>query len=646
MTFNEITFTMFKANIRKYLLYFLCNNFTVMILFTYLTLMTNKNFMNYNKVNSVISSNLIAPSVVIGIFSVFFIIYTQNSFIKFRKTEFGLFMVLGMTNNDIAKIMLIENCIIALSSLAVGLIAGTLFSGIFYFLVTKIVEVNGVSFSIGYKSYLFTILFFLCIYILLILINLISLFKFDIVNLLKSSRNGDRNLLSGKIVGLISILAVSAAIFDLIVNYKSDQSVVLLRSTVLFFIGMYMIISNFAWLLSKLLKPNPKKYYKNILFITSMKYSFNQLKKVILVISLLIGITIFFTTIGLEIVSDSMDFGVNHNPYDIAYAELYGKNMIPKEKLNSIIENGETPLISHQTLELISMRNLTILSAKDLNTVSKTSISIPKGSFINLFQIVENDGYKHDTTEMQKAYIETKSSKQVLTSQGSIKKIFFNNIIALNDSRYIIVNDEDYKNIKAEVKPSQIGHINLINFENWKKTESIAAKLEAELEKYNIANTRLYYDSIDKDVTAFKLVSKIGEYMEQKQSGSFLLFLITFVGILFFISSCVILHFKLLTEFEREKIKYKKLSKIGITTDEIERSVSKELGVLFFLPYILGILFSMFYSYSLFSGIININYLTSIGYPFILGLLYLALQLVYYVLYKKIYIKKIIAYVL
>ena len=231
-----------------------------MILFTYLTLMTNKNFMNYNKVNSVISSNLIAPSVVIGIFSVFFIIYTQNSFIKFRKTEFGLFMVLGMTNNDIAKIMLIENCIIALASLAAGLIAGTLFSGIFYFLVTKIVEVNGVSFAISYKSYLFTILFFLCIYILLILINLISLFKFDIVNLLKSSRNGDRNLLSGKIVGLISILAVSAAIFDLIVNYKSDQSVVLLRSTVLFFMGMYMIISNFAWFLSKLLKPYPKKY--------------------------------------------------------------------------------------------------------------------------------------------------------------------------------------------------------------------------------------------------------------------------------------------------------------------------------------------------------------------------------------------------
>jgi ABC-type antimicrobial peptide transport system permease subunit len=102
----------------------------------------------------------------------------------------------------------------------------------------------------------------------------------------------------------------------------------------------------------------------------------------------------------------------------------------------------------------------------------------------------------------------------------------------------------------------------------------------------------------------------------------------------------------LLTEFEREKIKYKNLSKIGITTDEIERSVSKELGVLFFLPYILGILFSMFYSYSLFSGITYINYLTSIGYPFILGLLYLGLQLVYYVLYKKIYIKKIIAYVL
>lgn len=54
MTFNDIILHMFKANARRYVLYFLCNSFTVMLLFAYSTLMTNKDFMDYSKVSSAV----------------------------------------------------------------------------------------------------------------------------------------------------------------------------------------------------------------------------------------------------------------------------------------------------------------------------------------------------------------------------------------------------------------------------------------------------------------------------------------------------------------------------------------------------------------------------------------------------------------
>src|SRR5665647_1527393 len=105
MNFNQISFKIFKANLRRYLLFFLCSSFTIMIFFTYSTILTNKEFMNPSKVNGTITSNLIAPSLGIALFSVMFIIYAHASFAKFRRTEFGLFMVLGMTNWDIGRIM-------------------------------------------------------------------------------------------------------------------------------------------------------------------------------------------------------------------------------------------------------------------------------------------------------------------------------------------------------------------------------------------------------------------------------------------------------------------------------------------------------------------------------------------------------------
>lgn len=160
MTFNQILFKIFKANFRRYMLFFLCSSFAIMIFFTYSTILTNKDFMDSSKVNSSISSMLIAPSIGIILFSILFVIYAHTSFVKFRKTEFGLFMLLGMTNWNINRIMFLENSLIGLCSLATGLISGTVFSKLFYVLVSKIIDLKGIDFTISYRSYLFTVVFF------------------------------------------------------------------------------------------------------------------------------------------------------------------------------------------------------------------------------------------------------------------------------------------------------------------------------------------------------------------------------------------------------------------------------------------------------------------------------------------------------
>ncbi|MBU3099033.1 MULTISPECIES: FtsX-like permease family protein [Clostridium] len=72
--------------------------------------------MNPSNINYSITGNMVAPGVMVMLFSAFFIFYAQNSFIKFRKKEFGLFMVLGMTNKNIQRMMIIENGLIAIFS--------------------------------------------------------------------------------------------------------------------------------------------------------------------------------------------------------------------------------------------------------------------------------------------------------------------------------------------------------------------------------------------------------------------------------------------------------------------------------------------------------------------------------------------------
>ncbi len=433
-------------------------------------------------------------------------------------------------------------------------------------------------------------------------------------------------------LALIGILIIGLSFFDIVINYKTGNSAVFVRSFSLCFLGIYLFISNMIWFITKLL--SKEKYVKNILFISNLKYTFGQSKNILFLISVLVSMTIFFCSLAASLLSVSQNFATQYNPYHIVYTEVLDKNKLTDKDLNSIIKNGETPLDSYKSMEFIydSSADRMILSDEVLNSNLGSSIHVQKDHFINLFQVVMNDGYQHDLYEIKQLDIKTTTGSYKYVSQGQMTEVLFNRIpLAMS---YVILNNSDYLKVKPEIDPINIGSIKLINFKDWYKTKGIFDKLSYELEKYNKDNTM----TSARATSMFKPVSRINDYLQSKQGGSFILFLFSFIGVLFFLSSGVILHFKLLIEFEREKIKYKKLYKIGITEKEISMIISKELKVLFILPILIGTMVAIFYSYSM--SVVMGKEMLAMKYSLILGLIYLGLQLAFYFIYKGFYIKR------
>lgn len=66
MTFYDISMKMLTANLRRYRLYFLCNVFSVALFYSFAAIFTNKSFMNVRIVDSLISSNIYAPSIFVS----------------------------------------------------------------------------------------------------------------------------------------------------------------------------------------------------------------------------------------------------------------------------------------------------------------------------------------------------------------------------------------------------------------------------------------------------------------------------------------------------------------------------------------------------------------------------------------------------
>ncbi|WP_379128980.1 FtsX-like permease family protein [Paenibacillus sp. sgz500958] len=639
MTYIEMLLRIFRANLRRYTLFFACSSFAVMVYFMFTSLATNPAFSDMNVVTSRISSGLYAPKWATAFFSVIFIVYAQSAFVKFRKKDFGMFMVLGMTRGDVRKIIVFENAAIGLASIMTGLVTGTLASYLFYLLAMKITALQNVPFALTPESYLHTGAFFAAIYAVVITGSLVVSSRYRIINLLKESRVRDRSWLENSVSGIFGVVLTGYGVVDMISHYAGDEGA-LPRSLVLLYTGIYFILSSLPGWIDRVYKRSPSLYYRSLMARSELNYTFGQSKKIHLLISILVTVTIFLSSLALLLNSQSLNAATLDNPDQLFYAERFGKNALPEAELNAII--GTEAFVSHKKMNYIDQGPYKMISASEMNAVLGTSFQISIGHFLSVSQIRSDDGYDHENVDLKKFKVPMKSGSLALSSQGSEQKIWFSTPILMKGGILLIVNDEDYRKIELD-QPAAVGLIHLINFKDWRQTEGVYHRLNTALAQYNKAHTEPMYDDPRLEERVFAAGSRIADYMEIRQSASFLLLVLVFMGLLFFMSSCVILHFRVLTELERDRVKYGKLNKIGITAGETARMVRDSFRVLFFAPYIVAIIVSAFYTTATVYMSMN-QWISPLRYSLLTGAAFMAFQWLYYMLYTRWYIRKMLRF--
>ena len=130
----------------------------------------------------------------ISIFSLILLYYTNSFLIRRRQREFGLYHILGMGKIDLVKIMVLENLIISVLTIAGGIVGGILFSKLGELLAAKILGSNaGLSMKISVPALVATALLFLVIFALIMLRMIVSVYRLKPVELLKSEKTGEKS---------------------------------------------------------------------------------------------------------------------------------------------------------------------------------------------------------------------------------------------------------------------------------------------------------------------------------------------------------------------------------------------------------------------------------------------------------------------
>ncbi len=271
------------SNIRKngkfYLPYLLTCIATVAMFYIMAFIASNPGLSQMQGANT-ITAMMGFGTVVIGIFAVIILFYTNSFLIKRRKKELGLYNILGMEKRHIAKAMFFETIYVTVISLIGGLLVGILFSKLVFMLLYRLLDFTvPLGFSISWQAVIMTLVLFCAIFILILLFNLFQIKLSKPIELLYGGNSGEREPKTKWPLVVIGILTLGGGYF-LALYIKSPTVAIgmFFIAVILVIIGTYFLFTagSIAWL--KMLRRNKKYYYQPRHFssVSGMLYRMKQ----------------------------------------------------------------------------------------------------------------------------------------------------------------------------------------------------------------------------------------------------------------------------------------------------------------------------------------------------------------------------------
>lgn len=598
MSFNQIVWKMAKVHYKKYIFYFLCNCFAIMLFFMFLTVYLNERVIEVKKSES-IQYVLTIPGVALIVFTVFFISYAHSIFIKRRKSEFGLFITLGMSNRDICKLVIVENVVIAFFSIIFGILAGAVFSRLFFLILLSSVGLQTVPFQMNRNMFLYAVLIFLGVSSVAVGKSLIQIITGSVVQSLKSDQIAESIKQKNPMVGAFGFIIVIGSIIGLYFTY-SDPIVggqYLLLWTMATFIGLYLCFSQFTSFFLKFAKKSKRYYYRRLLLLTNLDYKIKQLTSILMLVTVMIMVTILYSTIILFSYISTEKEVIEQNPFDIAFLQTEHKNNLGKKTLNSIFTNNDNQIQQHLIIptyyyyekRLTDTKAYPFIAVDDFNRFTSKKITLKDTEYLHVINTTE-DNEDRRADEL----ISINNEKIRYKLQETIVGNYFNNLIDLHE--VFVLNKSELTRLKSQLNGFET-NIHLINVSNWKNSMASVEQLIQELKAYNIKTTAMNdvrVEELSEDDYS-RVESKIEAYNRNKHTNGISFFVTSILSIIFFIGSFTLLYLNLFADFEKEKEKFKKLHNIGITNKEMKRIITREITALFFIPTIIGTVLALLY---------------------------------------------------
>ncbi|TVY02197.1 FtsX-like permease family protein [Cohnella terricola] len=570
MTFRQFAFNNVLRNKRTYAAYFLSSAFSVMVFFVYAIFAFHPDIAG-GKFNPNIATGLHFAEGLIYVFSFFFVLYSMSAFLKTRKKEFGLMVMLGMTNTQLRLMVFLENVLIGFGATISGIGLGLILAKVMLLSAENLLDLEEtLPFYLPGKALALTFAAFLVLFVVISMFTVVILRGHKLIDLIKGSAMPKKEPKSSLLLSIFSALLLGAG-YAIALSVKGTMVVVaMIPVTMMVIVGTYFLFTQLSvYAINK--SRNKRSFFwrkTNMLFLSDLAYRMKDNARTFFMVSILS--TVAFAAIGSLVGFKTMSTNLllKENLFALEYTSYSGPDAQAKRDVETIQNALQADNFDYRMLQSVmieqkadnSDKSIFIVKASEFNEIAAAAgeqpVQLKDGESMLIYYMNELMG-KNATNAYPVSLAGNGIELKPVGSQSSHAYPMYTD--------YYVVADELYgKLAQADMKTRAFY---LFDVPNLKATKNVGKTLD---EKFAKGDNR------------FMSVAYNLSIMNQAYGVVF--FIGLFIGAVFFVASGSFLYFRLYADMPDDKRKFSAITKLGLTDRELSGILTKQLLILFFVP--------------------------------------------------------------
>lgn len=558
------------------------------------------------------------------ILSAVMIFYSNGFLMKQRKKEYGLYNVLGLEKRHVILIMFFENIISFAGQILGGIVVGVSFYRLSTLLISRIMDnsnISGASVFSG-KVVLYTTIVFLMLFVLTFIYNVISIKKLNPVELMKASSTGEREPKVKWIMFLLGIIFLGAG-YWLAVSLETPLRALMgfFIAVILVIVGTYFLFTAGSIFILKALKKNKKYYYhpEHMISVSGMLYRMKQNAAGLASIAILAtGVLIMISsTVSLyggveesiaKMYPQDLYFSsyfitredTQYNTRWVTYEEaekvlresadkagvevtMFAREeyfetayILDNDELKAEVENPTSSTFFESGLSSSKVKCITFIDTDCYNSLTGENLVLGEDEMA--LAAMSGGKWKPEKVKIAGLELKCKSRLDQIPVYSEVGTIVDCYLMVVSSGNYRVIFDEQkekYGDSASEIEKRFVANIKGED-ENREKLENIYV---------NMIND---YLKEDEDWCSIRWNSSWDMRTDFYDMNGSLMFLGILLSIVCLISTALIIYYKQISEGYDDRNKFQIMQKVGLSREEIKKTIRSQILTVFFLPLIVA----------------------------------------------------------